>query len=111
MSFNVSSWSIRNPTATLLLFILLTFLGLRGFQSMKVQEFPDIDLPTVTVSAALPGAAPSQLENDVARKLENAIATIQGLKHITTKVQDGAATLIVEFRLEKPVQEAVDDVR
>ncbi len=43
MSFHVSSWSIRNPTATLLLFILLTFLGLRGFQSMKVQEFPDMD--------------------------------------------------------------------
>jgi multidrug efflux pump subunit AcrB len=78
---------------------------------MKVQNFPDIDLPTVTVSASLPGAAPSQLETDVARKLENSIATIQGLKHITTKVQDGAATLIVEFRLEKPVQEAVDDVR
>jgi multidrug efflux pump subunit AcrB len=94
-----------------MLFVLLTFGGLLSFNAMKVQNFPDIDLPTVTVSASLPGAAPSQLETDVARKLENSIATIQGLKHITTKVQDGAATLIVEFRLEKPVQEAVDDVR
>jgi multidrug efflux pump subunit AcrB len=108
---NVSAWSIRNPIPAVMLFVLLTFGGLLSFNAMKVQNFPDIDLPTVTVTAALPGAAPSQLETDVARKLENAIATIQGLKHITTKVQDGAATLIVEFRLEKPVQEAVDDVR
>ncbi len=108
---NVSAWSIRNPIPAVMLFVLLTFAGMLSFNAMKVQNFPDIDLPTVTVSASLPGAAPSQLETDVARKLENSIATIQGLKHITTKVQDGAATLIVEFRLEKPVQEAVDDVR
>jgi hypothetical protein len=47
----------------------------------------------------------------VARKLENAVATLQGLKHIYTKVQDGVVTMTAEFRLEKPVQEAVDDVR
>ena len=108
---NVSAWSIRNPIPAVMLFVLLTFGGLLAFNAMKIQNFPDIDLPTVTVTASLPGAAPSQLETDVARKLENSIATVQGLKHITTKVQDGTATLIVEFRLEKPVQEAVDDVR
>ncbi|WP_431276182.1 efflux RND transporter permease subunit [Variovorax ureilyticus] len=108
---NISAWSIRNPIPAVMLFVLLTFAGLLSFNAMKVQNFPDIDLPTVTVSAVLPGASPSQLENDVARKIENSIATVQGLKHITTKVQDGAVTLIVEFRLEKPVQEAVDDVR
>ncbi|MBU2284828.1 MAG: efflux RND transporter permease subunit, partial [Gammaproteobacteria bacterium] len=108
---NVSAWSIRNPIPAVMLFVLLTFAGALSFRAMKIQNFPDIDLPTVTVSAALPGASPGQLETDVARKLENSIATVQGLKHITTKVQDGQATLIVEFRLEKPVQEAVDDVR
>ncbi len=108
---NVSAWSIRNPIAAVMLFVLLSFAGLLSFNAMKVQNFPDIDLPTVTVSATLPGASPSQLENDVARKIENSIATVQGLKHITTKIQDGSVTLIVEFRLEKPVQEAVDDVR
>ena len=108
---NVSAWSIRNPIPAVMLFVMLTFGGLFSFNAMKVQNFPDIDLPIVTVSAALPGAAPAQLETDVARKLENSIATVQGLRHITTKVQDGVATLIVEFRLEKPVQEAVDDVR
>ncbi|MES2784072.1 MAG: efflux RND transporter permease subunit [Pseudomonadota bacterium] len=108
---NVSSWSIRNPIAAVMLFVLLTFGGLLSFNAMKVQNFPDIDLPTVMVTAALPGAAPAQLETDVARKIENAIATLQGLKHIYTKVQDGSVTVTAEFRLEKPVQEAVDDVR
>jgi multidrug efflux pump subunit AcrB len=108
---NVSSWSIRNPIPAVMLFVLLTFAGFLSFNAMKVQNFPDIDLPTVSVSATLPGAAPAQLETDVARKIENAIATLQGLKHIYTKVQDGAVTITAEFRLEKPVQEAVDDVR
>jgi multidrug efflux pump subunit AcrB len=108
---NVSSWSIRNPIPAVMLFVLLTFGGLLSFNLMKVQNFPDIDLPTVTVTAALPGAAPAQLETDVARKIENSVATVQGLKHIYTKVQDGVVTLTAEFRLEKPVQEAVDDVR
>ncbi len=78
---------------------------------MKVQNFPDLDLPTVNVMASLPGASPSQLETEVARKIENSIATLQGIKHIYTKVQDGVVTITAEFRLEKPVQEAVDDVR
>lgn len=108
---NVSSWSIRNPIPAVMLFVLLTFGGLLSFKAMKVQNFPDIDLPTVNVTASLPGAAPAQLETDVARKLENSIATVQGLKHIYTKVQDGVVTVTAEFRLEKPVQEAVDDVR
>jgi len=108
---NVSSWCIRNPIPALMLFVLLSFGGLLSFQSMKVQNMPDLDLPTVTVTASLPGASPSQLESEVARKIENAIATLQGLKHITTKVQDGSVIITAEFRLEKPVQEAVDDIR
>ena len=108
---NVSSWSIKNPIPAVMLFVLLTFAGMLSFNAMKVQNFPDIDLPTVSVTAALPGASPGQLETDVARKIEDAIATTQGLKHIYTKVMDGVVTITAEFRLEKPVQEAVDDVR
>lgn len=108
---NVSAWSIKNPIPSILLFVLLTLMGVMAFRAMKIQQFPDIDLPTVTVSATLPGAAPAQLETEVARKLENAVATLQGIKHIYTKVQDGTVTVTIEFRLEKPTQEAVDDVR
>ena len=108
---NVSSWAIRNPVPFVLLFVMLTLTGLFAFRAMKIQQFPDIDLPTVTVSATLPGAAPAQLETEVARKIENVVATLQGVKHIYTKVQDGTATITVEFRLEKLTQEALDDVR
>lgn len=108
---NVSAWSIRNPIPSVLLFIMLTLVGLMGFHQMKIQNFPDIDLPTITVTASLPGAAPAQLETEVVRKIENAVATLQGVKHIYATVQDGTASVTVEFRLEKPTQEAVDDVR
>ncbi len=108
---NVSTWSIRNPIPAVLLFIMLTLFGMVAFKGMKIQQFPDIDLPSVTITATLPGAAPAQMETEVARKLENSVATLQGIKHIYTKVQDGTAIVTVEFRLEKPTQEAVDDVR
>ncbi|MDA7417536.1 efflux RND transporter permease subunit [Xenophilus arseniciresistens] len=108
---NLSSWSIKNPIPAAMIFVLLTLAGLFSFKQMKVQNFPDMDLPVVIVTAALPGASPAQLENDVARKVENAIATLQGLKHVTTTLTDGSATIAAEFVLEKPIQEAVDDVR
>jgi multidrug efflux pump subunit AcrB len=111
MAINVSSWSIRNPTPSILFFVMLTLVGVLGFRAMKIQQFPDIELPTVIVTAQLPGASPAQMETEVARKIENSVATLQNVKHIYTKVQDGTATVTVEFRLEKPIQEAVDDVR
>ena len=108
---NVSAWSIKNPIPAVMLFVLLTLAGIMSFNAMKVQQFPDLELPTVTVSASLPGAAPAQLETEVARKIENAIAPLSGLKNIYTNVQDGSVSVTAEFRLEKPTQEAVDDVR
>jgi multidrug efflux pump subunit AcrB len=108
---NLSTWSIKNPIPGVLLFIMLTLMGFVGFKSMKVSNFPDIDLPTVRVVASLPGASPAQLETEVARKIENSLATVQGVKHIYTTLQDGEVNISVEFRLEKPTQEAVDNVR
>ena len=98
---NVSAWSIKNPIPAAMLFVMLTLAGLFSFQAMKVQNFPDLDVPNITIVASLPGAAPNQLENDVARKLENSLASLQGLKHIYTKVQDGTVSITAEFRIEK----------
>jgi len=94
-----------------MIFVLLTLMGLFSFHLMKIQNFPDIDLPTVVVTTVLEGATPSQLENDVARKMEDKLATVQGIKHIFSTLQDGVATITAQFNLEKPTQEAVDDVR
>ncbi len=108
---NFSALSIRNPVPAVLLFILLTLAGLIGFKSMAVQDFPDIELPIVTVDAVLPGAAPAQLETEVARKIENSVATLQGVKNVYTRILDGAVSVTVEFVLEKNSAEAVNEVR
>ena len=108
---NVSSWSIRNPIPAVLGFVMLTFLGVMAFKAMKIQMFPDIDLPMVTVTASMPGASPDQMEAEVARKIENALASAQGLKHLYTQVKDGTAIVSAEFRLERDSREALEDVR
>ncbi|KPQ24617.1 MAG: hydrophobic/amphiphilic exporter-1 (mainly G- bacteria), HAE1 family [Halomonas sp. HL-48] len=111
MTLNASSWAIRNPIPVVLLFILLTFWGLISFRGLFIQDLPDVQLPLVEVSASLPGAAPALMENEVARKIEDSIATVSGVKNISTTLTDGNADIAIEFRLEKSVQEAIDDVR
>ena len=108
---NFSAYSIRNPIPAILLFILLSIAGVRSFKAIGVQDFPDIELPMITVEAQLPGAAPATLETEVARKLENSIATLQGIKNLYTKILEGIVVITVEFVLEKDPMEAVNDVR
>ncbi|MDM5178124.1 efflux RND transporter permease subunit [Massilia sp. DJPM01] len=108
---NFSSLSIKNPIPAIMLFALLTLAGLLAYKANAVQDFPDIELPIVTVTATLDGAAPAQLETEVARKIEDSVATLQGVKNVYTKVLDGVATVTVEFILEKNISEGVNDVR
>ena len=108
---NFSSWSIRNPVPAILLFVLLTVFGLIGFQKLQIQNFPDMDLPTVIVSASLEGAAPSQLETEVARKIEDKLVSLTMLDHITTTITDGAVSISVSFELEKNTEAALSEVR
>ena len=108
---NFSSLSIKNPVPAIMLFVLLTLAGLLAYRANAVQDFPDIELPIVTVTATLEGAAPAQLETEVARKIEDSVATLQGVKNIYTKVLDGVANITVEFILEKNISEAVNEVR
>lgn len=108
---NFSALSIRNPIPAILLFALLTLAGLLAFRGSGVQDFPDIELPVVTVSASLPGAAPGTLETEVARKLENSIATLAQIKKMYTTILDGEVTISIEFELEKNANEAETEVR
>ena len=108
---NISAWSIRNPVPPILLFILLTVCGLLAFDRLSIQKFPDMDLPTIKISASLEGAAPAQLETEVARKIEDELASLSKLDHITTTVTDGSVSISVSFQLEKDGEEALNEVR
>ena len=108
---NFSAYSIKNPLVAILIFTLLTVMGAVGFKAMKVQQFPDIDVPAVIITVPYTGATPAQLEVDVAKKIENKITSISGVKHIRSTLQTGVATIHAEFVLEKDLSEAVDDVR
>ncbi|MEJ7138296.1 efflux RND transporter permease subunit [Amphibiibacter pelophylacis] len=108
---NFSAWSIRNPIPAIMLFILLTAMGLVSFQRMTVQNFPDIELPVVTAVVTWPGASPGQMETEVTRKIENAVANLQGLKHIHGRAYDGATSVSVEFDIAKNIDTAVQEVR
>ncbi|WP_462169512.1 efflux RND transporter permease subunit [Pseudoalteromonas lipolytica] len=111
MTFNISSWAIKNPVPIILLFVLITLWGGLSFWGMKIQDFPDVDLPRVSVFLTYPGAPPALIESEVVTKIESVIATISGVKHITTVITDGQAEIKVEFRLEKSVEQAINDVR
>jgi multidrug efflux pump subunit AcrB len=108
---NISAWAIKNPIPSILLFGMLCLVGLMSFRSTVVQDFPDIELPIVTVTTRLEGAAPTQMETEVARKIENAVASIGKVKHIHSNISDSLAVVTVEFDLEKDSAEAVNDVR
>lgn len=108
---NFSAWSINRPLPAILLFILLTLVGLFGFQQLAVSRFPDVSYPAVTVTVALPGATPSQLETEVTRKVEDSVASLADINKLVSTVTEGSSTTFVEFRIGKDLSDALDEVR
>jgi multidrug efflux pump subunit AcrB len=108
---NLATWSIRNPIPSVLLFILLTLAGFWGFARLPIQNLPDLDLPAVTITLVEPGAAPAQLETEVARKVEDSLATLSGLRHVQTSITDGVVSIRVEFVLEKALSDALIETK
>ena len=108
---NLSALAIKNPIVVIMLFVLLTLAGVLSFRATAVQDFPDVELPIVSVIASLDGASPAQLETEVARKLEDAIAGVQGVKHQYSNIVDGVVNIAVEFVLDKDASEALTEVR
>jgi multidrug efflux pump subunit AcrB len=108
---NFSAWSIRNPLPPILLFIVLMALGITSFMRLPVTRFPNIDIPLVSVVVADPGVAPTELETQVTKTVEDAVANISGVKNVISTVNEGRSTTIVEFRLDVETQKAVTDVK
>lgn len=108
---NLSAWAIHKPIPAVLLFVVLSLAGFLSFRGLPIQNIPDFDLPTVTVQVSLPGATAANLETEVTRKLEDSLASLERIEHITSAVTEGLSVTTVQFALEKDTQEAVDDVK
>jgi len=108
---NFSAWSIRNPVAPLLAFFLLTVLGIKSFYELPITRFPNIDVPIVSVSVSQAGAAPAELETQVTREVEDAVAGIAGVDFIQSTVNDGVSTTAIMFKIEVPSDKALQDVK
>ena len=111
MRLNISAWSIRRPVPAIVLFSVLTLLGVISFMTLPVTRFPNIDIPLISITVVQSGAAPAELESQVTKEVEDAVANIPGVKHIMSTVTDGNSTTVIEFRLEIDQDRALNDVK
>ncbi len=103
--------AIGNPVMAVMVMMAFVVLGLFSYQRLKVDQFPDIDFPTVVVQIDYPGAAPEIVENEVTRKLEEAINTVAGINQLSSRSYEGYALVIAQFNLDMDGRKAADDVR
>ena len=103
--------SIGNPVLATMMMAALVVLGLFSYQKLKVDQFPDIEFPTIAVQMDYPGAAPAIVESEVTRKVEEAVNTIAGINQIYSRSYEGTAVVIVQFNLDVDSRRAADDVR
>jgi multidrug efflux pump subunit AcrB len=108
---NLSAWSIRNPVVPIVLFLGLTVIGVFSFLTMKVQNTPDIEFPMVIVSISQPGAAPTEIENQITQKVEASIRSIAGVDTLTSSSQEGQVTTQVQFKIGQDINAAVNEVK
>ncbi|HTR00214.1 MAG TPA: efflux RND transporter permease subunit, partial [Candidatus Acidoferrum sp.] len=108
---NFVTWSIRNPVPVIMLFIALTVAGLISFPKLGVLDRPDVEFPVVTVTVTYPGVAPSQMESEITRRVEDAVATLAGIDELRSTVDEGVSTTMIQFTFGVNIQDKMDDVR
>jgi multidrug efflux pump subunit AcrB len=108
---NLSAWAIRHPITPIVLFVVLFFLGVVAFIRLPINLSPDISFPLVNVTVTQPGAAPAEMETQIAQKVEGSISSIGNIHSITTYIIEGSTNISVEFQIGTPIDRAVTDVR
>ncbi|MBE9157467.1 efflux RND transporter permease subunit [Nodosilinea sp. LEGE 06152] len=108
---NLSGWSIRRPIPVIVLFLVLTLGGLIAFGQLGIDENPNIDLPAVSVTVTQTGAGPEELESQVTKKIEDAVAGLGNIDELRSTVRDGSSTTSIVFLLGTDVDRATNDVR
>ncbi len=107
----LSDFSIRRPVFTTCIMLALMVLGLFSVKGLGIDQYPNTDIPTVTVSIVYPGASPESVKQDVVKKIEEAVNPIEKIKEISSTSQESVGTLIIQFQLGRDVDKALDDVR
>jgi HAE1 family hydrophobic/amphiphilic exporter-1 len=102
---------VRRPVFTTMLLTSLVVLGIASFFELGVDIFPKVDLPTITITTRLPGAAPEEIESQITKVIEEAVNTIAGLDELRSSSTEGQSQVFATFVLERNVQEAANDVR
>ncbi len=111
MAFNLSAWSIRRPVPTIVLFLFLTIIGWFSFTSLGIDINPNIDVPAVSITVTQPGAGPTELEFQVTKPIEDAVAGLGNIDNMISTVNDGVSTTIINFDLGTDSDRATNDVR
>ena len=103
--------SIGNPVMAVMVMLAFVVLGVFSYQRLSVDQFPNIDFPTVVVVMDYPGASPEIVESEVTKKVEEAVNTVAGISTLYSRSYEGTSVVIVEFNLEVDGRKAADDVR
>lgn len=103
--------SIGNPVLATMVMLAFVVLGLFSYQRLAVDQFPNIDFPTVVIVMEYPGASPEIVEAEVTKKVEEAVNTIAGISSLYSRSYEGSSVVIVEFNLDVDGRKAADDVR
>jgi hydrophobe/amphiphile efflux-1 (HAE1) family protein len=111
MSMTLSTWAIRNPIPPIVLFLVLTVAGIVAFIQLPINNMPSVVIPVVTVQITQAGAAATEIETQITRKVEGALAGLQGVKNLSSTITEGTSLTVVEFQLETNFDRAVNDAR
>src|SRR5262249_54535513 len=111
MALNVSAWSIRQPLPAIIMAAVLIALGLQSYFTLPITRLPNIDAPVIAVLVTQFGAAPSELESQVTKVIEDTVAGIEGVHHINSTTTDGISNTTITFRLETNTDRALNDVK
>jgi hydrophobe/amphiphile efflux-1 (HAE1) family protein len=109
--FHLSAWSIKKPIPTLVLFLVLSLVGIMSFFQLGIDDTPNVDIPAVSITVTQPGAGPTELETQVTKKVEDAVAGLGNIDQLNSTVRDGASTTTVSFILGTDSDRATNDVR
>ena len=107
----LSDLSVRRPVVAAVMALLLTIIGLVGFLSLSIREYPDTDPPIVSVETQYTGANASVVENRITQPLEQRLAGIEGIETISSTSRDGVSNIVIEFAAGRDVDAAANDVR